>query len=198
MSLFPDESDNLYYQQHFFLLQNAKVYLCGYMDLVLKKNSSLGSLAMQTVFLEPQTLSHACNQITLCLFKMLWIHIHTRRLNLYYLCVFQKSLWSTPQLWWAAQRSQQVSRLSLHLSPEHCYRMRRTKTYISIFLFYTQVLKCGININTGQVCLFEVTHRQQVHWGWQNAFIVLKMCPFGTVSPATALTLVESCCTANK
>lgn len=50
------------------------------------------------------------------------------------LCVLQKSLWSTPRRWWAAQRNQQVSTCSLHLAHKHHCFMRGTKTYILIFL----------------------------------------------------------------
>ena len=41
----------------------------------------------------------------------------TSEITLYFMCVFQKSPWSTPQLWWAAQRNQQVSIRALCTSP---------------------------------------------------------------------------------
>lgn len=58
----------------------------------------------------------------------------TREITLHCLCVLQKSQWSAPQLWWAAQRNQQVSIRSLHLAHKHHCFMRGTKTYFLIFL----------------------------------------------------------------
>lgn len=49
-------------------------------------------------------------------------------------CVFQKSQWSALQLWWAAQRNQQVSIHTLHLAHKYRRFMRGTKTYYLIFL----------------------------------------------------------------
>lgn len=58
----------------------------------------------------------------------------TSEITLHCLCMLQKSQWSAPQLWWAAQRNQQVSIRSLHLAHKHHCFMRGTKTYFLIFL----------------------------------------------------------------
>lgn len=58
----------------------------------------------------------------------------TSEITLYFFCAFQKSQWWTPQLWWAARRSQQVSIRSVHLAHKHHRFMRGTKTYFLIFL----------------------------------------------------------------
>lgn len=71
-----------------------------------------------------------------------------------FLCAFQKSLWSTPQLWWAARRNQQVSILP---RPKALllYKWKQLCIYIFSY-FWTHVLRCGIKFNAGWVQMFEV------------------------------------------
>lgn len=114
---FPGESEELYYQRHCFLPLNAKVYI---------------------LWVYRFSHWHAAKSFCGCL-KKVWIHIHPHKLNLHYffcVCVFQKSLWSTPQLWWAAQRTQQVSSVSLHLTHKFGCRTKSAKTDFSILLLY--------------------------------------------------------------
>lgn len=75
------------------------------------------------------------SQITYCRLYLKGRNLHlTSELTLYCLCVLQKSQWSAPQLWWAAQRNQQVSICSAHLAHKHHSFTRGTKTYFLIFL----------------------------------------------------------------